>query len=454
MVNVADIIKKFIIMAIAANIICIWPSTNASIPTGWARETSLDAKYPKGAAAGIDPGATGGALTHTHTTQSHVHTAAHVHTVPDSGAGSGSTSRDAGTVRPPQTHTHVSNPNTINPTASLTGATPSTDGINNEPPFYTVIFVKSDGTPTGIPNTAVTLWDDTSAAPTGWNLADGGSGRPNLGNIYLKGAAAAGDGGSTGGAATHTGHTVASHDHGTNFAHDHPTVTSSQTATGMIGGPVSGANAGTATQTHTHVLTINSQATDAITGNTDTVGSGANEPPYTKQSFIVNGIGSDSLPRGVICMWIGTLAQIPTSWKLCDGSRGTPDLRSQFVKGTAALSESRTTGGSLTHTHTATGHTHAVASHTHTVTAANGAGSNETAGAQACATTAHTHPSWSPTGAASFTSGSGTPSVDNQVDTQPPFYGVAYVQYQPTLEWNNFLHVRVGDGMGTTERTR
>lgn len=445
-----DIIKA---MAIAANLICIWPSTNASIPAGWTRETSLDAKYPKGAAAGTDPGGTGGALTHTHTTSSHVHTAAHTHTVPDSGAGSGSTARDSGTIRPPVAHTHVSNPSTGNPTASLTGATPSTDAINNEPPFYTVIFVKSDGTPVGIPANAIALWNNAEL-PENWNLADGAGGRPNLANTYLKGAAAAGDSGTTGGGTTHTGHTVASHDHGTNFAHNHPDVTSSQTATAMVGGNISGSQAATATQTHTHVLTINSQATDAITGNTDTTGSGNSEPPYTKQSFIVNGRGVEHLPKGAICLWINSLATIPTGWKLCDGTRGTPDLRSQFVKGSAALSENRNTGGTLTHNHTATGHTHAVASHTHTVTAANGAGSNETAGAVNCATTAHTHPSWSPTGAASFTSGSGTPTVDNQTDTQPPYYAVAYVQYHGSVEWNNYLSVRVGNGMSTTERIR
>jgi hypothetical protein len=46
-------------MAIAASIIFIWPSTNASIPAGWERETTLDAKYPKGTAVSVDPDVTG-----------------------------------------------------------------------------------------------------------------------------------------------------------------------------------------------------------------------------------------------------------------------------------------------------------------------------------------------------------------------------------------------------------
>ena len=127
-------------------------------------------------------------------------------------------------------------------------------------------------------------------------------------------------------------------------------------------------------------------------------------------------------------MWDGTLASIPSDWVLADGQNGTPDLRSQFVKGASTLGGIGGTGGSLTHGHTATGHTHAVASHSHTVSAANGAGTNTHAGSTDASTTAHAHTSWSNTGASSFTSGTGTPTVDDYTDTQPPFYTVAYIQ--------------------------
>ena len=39
------------------------------------------------------------------------------------------------------------------------------------------------------------------------------------------------------------------------------------------------------------------------------------------------------LPRGTIVMWSGSIATIPSSWALCDGSNGTPDLRDRFVVG-------------------------------------------------------------------------------------------------------------------------
>src|SRR5262245_14075787 len=39
------------------------------------------------------------------------------------------------------------------------------------------------------------------------------------------------------------------------------------------------------------------------------------------------------LPSGVIVMWSGTIATIPSGWFLCDGTNGTPDLRDKFVVG-------------------------------------------------------------------------------------------------------------------------
>jgi len=35
--------------------------------------------------------------------------------------------------------------------------------------------------------------------------------------------------------------------------------------------------------------------------------------------------------KGVIVMWSGAIADIPTGWALCNGSNDTPDLRDRFV---------------------------------------------------------------------------------------------------------------------------
>ena len=43
--------------------------------------------------------------------------------------------------------------------------------------------------------------------------------------------------------------------------------------------------------------------------------------------------GVGGVPSGLICMWSGTIANIPSGWYLCNGSNGTPDLRDRFVIG-------------------------------------------------------------------------------------------------------------------------
>jgi hypothetical protein len=66
------------------------------------------------------------------------------------------------------------------------------------------------------------------------------------------------------------------------------------------------------------------------------------------------------MPVGVIAMWHGLLTNIPSGWELCDGTNGTPDLRSKFLKGSAVSVNPGNTGGSATHNHDdhpAQGHT-------------------------------------------------------------------------------------------------
>lgn len=50
-------------------------------------------------------------------------------------------------------------------------------------------------------------------------------------------------------------------------------------------------------------------------------------------------------------MWSGLLSAIPSGWHLCDGTNGTPDLRSRFIKGAAPGSNPGTVGGASTHAH-------------------------------------------------------------------------------------------------------
>ena len=73
------------------------------------------------------------------------------------------------------------------------------------------------------------------------------------------------------------------------------------------------------------------------------------------------------IPTGGIILWSGSVGAIPTGWALCNGSNGTPDLRSRFVIGAGSAYNVAATGGSantvvVSHTHSVTdpGHAHTV----------------------------------------------------------------------------------------------
>lgn len=103
---------------------------------------------------------------------------------------------------------------------------------------------------------------------------------------------------------------------------------------------------------------------------------GTNTTQLASTAFVQAAV-SASFTAGMIMMWSGTIATIPSGWVLCNGSNSTPDLRNRFVIGahsdasgtayTTVTGSNTQTGGSkdavvVSHTHTATvtdpGHTH------------------------------------------------------------------------------------------------
>lgn len=88
----------------------------------------------------------------------------------------------------------------------------------------------------------------------------------------------------------------------------------------------------------------------------------------------INAIVQAALPAGIITMWSGSVATIPSGWVLCDGANGTPNMTDRFVVGSGGSKySSGDTGGADTlnltigqlpsHSHTATtgndgAHTH------------------------------------------------------------------------------------------------
>ncbi|MEY2887574.1 MAG: hypothetical protein RI913_993 [Pseudomonadota bacterium] len=106
--------------------------------------------------------------------------------------------------------------------------------------------------------------------------------------------------------------------------------------------------------------------TTALTGTT-----AAPTPSNTDDStkIATTAFVRDIIPAGVILMWSGSIASIPSGWLLCDGTNSTPDLRNKFVIG-ANADDSGTAKTSITGSATQSGGSKdAIAvSHTHSIT--------------------------------------------------------------------------------------
>lgn len=414
-------------MAIPSGIIIGWPSTAASIPSGWSRETALDAKYLKGVpTAATNPGTTGGATTHIHTTPAHPHDIGHSHTG-HTGTSSGMSGTDntSGANLGSLAHTHSFGEVTFEAKDSVTDA-PTSDSISSDPAYLKSVWIKSNGSPTGIPNNAICFFN-SATFPTNWTQIAAGK------NAFLKGADAAGDGGGTGGAATHS-HAGGSHTHGGDHTHSYApygaTLTSTHSATASKAGTSTSSNAAN------HLHRTEAASNTPGTSNASNISSSTDnhEPAWYKLAIIQNGTGSNDQPLNLICAWTGTISNIPTGWIICDGNNSTPNLLGKFIKGADATSEIGNTGGGATHTHTGNTHTHtwSSTSHTHTVSltaeinynAIGSSGSGNTVGLNS-----HTHTGSTTSNAGTWSVGNASPTLDS-VNHEPPYYEVAFLQLQ------------------------
>ena len=74
---------------------------------------------------------------------------------------------------------------------------------------------------------------------------------------------------------------------------------------------------------------------------------------------------------GMIMLWSGSIASVPSGWQLCDGTNGTPNLRDRFVVGAGTTYAVNATGGASTVTLATTN----LPSHTHSISATGTSGS-------------------------------------------------------------------------------
>lgn len=153
---------------------------------------------------------------------------------------------------------------------------------------------------------------------------------------------------------------------------------------------------------------------------------------------------ADSVPRGVIVMWSGSIDSIPDGWALCDGTDGTPNLQDRFIVGAGAAYSVGAAGGAsannISHNHsipTDRPETNSTGSHLHSGTTGGmfnrtGNRSNsydeqddqddhqhqfvtDAAGAHSHVVNTHNH--------SGATGTAGSSSLENR----PPYYALAYI---------------------------
>ena len=138
------------------------------------------------------------------------------------------------------------------------------------------------------------------------------------------------------------------------------------------------------------------------------------------------------VPLGIIQIFVGTLATIPSGWALCDGLSGRPNLLDRFIRGVNTnITNPGLTGGQVTvtlnttqmpsHTHSITGggihnHTIPIGTSSGTTGVRQGSGRNGGNGLDL--------------GDESFpivTGSIGTAGSSQSHDNIPPFFEVAYI---------------------------
>jgi hypothetical protein len=172
----------------------------------------------------------------------------------------------------------------------------------------------------------------------------------------------------------------------------------------------------------------------ALTGTptAPTATAATNTTQLATTAFVQTALAS-AFSTGMIMMWSGTIATIPTGWVLCNGSNSTPDLRNRFVIGahsdvtgvanTTVTSGNTVTGGSkdaivVSHTHTATV---SDPGHAHTANSQTGAGFGQPAG-QISSLPGNTGTASTGISVSNSTEGS---SGTNQ--NLPPYYALAFI---------------------------
>ncbi len=140
----------------------------------------------------------------------------------------------------------------------------------------------------------------------------------------------------------------------------------------------------------------------------------------------------DAFSRGMIILWSGTTATIPTGWRLCDGGGGTPNLVNRFIYGAGVGRTPGDTGGTadatlVSHNHTAS--TGGAGGHSHTYSKASGSSKFQSGGTVGggSALTGSSTTNTSSVGNHTHSVSISTKGSNATNKNLPPYYALAYI---------------------------
>lgn len=187
--------------------------------------------------------------------------------------------------------------------------------------------------------------------------------------------------------------------------------------------------------THLSSLTLDTAlaATQGGTGIT-AVGTNGNVLTSTGSAWASTALPA-TFTAGMIMLWSGSIASIPSGWALCNGSNGTPDLRDRFVVGAGSTYAVNGTGGSadaivVSHSHTASssvsdpGHTHSVPEGGYKSPAGENLRYSDTAGGTNSRAAQTTGSSTTGVTVSTTVASAGTSGTNANL---PPYYALAYI---------------------------
>lgn len=423
-------------MRIPKDIILLWPDIELSIPANWVREASLDSKYVKGWGS-VGPNNPGGADTHSHTSPAHTHDMSHTHAFTSSVVNVVNSNRETSGTNNMLTsshyHTGVTGASTI---TNLDNASVTYSAVSSHPPYHELIYIKAQNGAV-LEDDIIALWagyDGDLATPSNWQYCNGDNSSPDLRGRYIRGAGTGNDAGATGGSLTNS-HSI-DHVHSVP-AHSHAAVTTS--AAVFSTRDYKGTGSSVATYNHVHTANFgNSTAYDTNTNSSIASQSEDVEPLHIKIGAIQKKTGGLKV-KGIIGMYLGSVASIPKGWVPCNGDNGTPDMQDYHIKIAADSSEFGNTDGSNTHTHAAQSHSHTASGHTHSVALSTHPLDTQEGGATLTGTVRSGNNHAGSTSDSTAPTISSSTTIANSANNEPPYLTAVFVQYQYPVGGGAFL---------------